>query len=546
MALLSGILLILAFPPVPLAFLSYIGFIPILYLIENRKRIFGYVYLAFFVWNVGTCYWLEFTAFGVSEDELVGSLLSGFLANVLNPLLMYLPVLAYKTFRNRFWDKNIIPNSLIPFTFPLFWVTFEWLHLHWELSWSWITLGHCMSYFPLNIQYMEITGILGVSLQILLVNILIFKGIEEWKTLSGEFGDKFQVFRKSKYFILPIFLLILPFLSNIYFLSPTRAIFQPKGTLNVRIIQPNIDPFEEKFRGSAEAQIQKFTQMSKEKGIDTIDMILLPETAIPAYVYADKMREKNLISPLWRLVDTQKVAILSGIMELKNYPSTKQNIPVSATPCKSYSSICNEGYFDVFNASALMRPDMPVQTLQKAKLVPMVERVPFITALPFLSEMSVQLGGTSGGYGLPDSVYALKVKDNIRVSPMICYESEYGDYVRFMTQKGGNFMSIITNDGWWLKSSGHIQHAYFTTLRAIENRREIVRSANTGISLFSDSRGNLRKLTEYGVQARIDDKVKLYDGLTFYVKYGDYIGWICGCISLILLIMSIFYKYKRY
>ena len=89
MALLSGVLLILAFPPVPLAFLSYIGFIPILYLIENRKRIFGYVYLAFFVWNVGTCYWLELTALGVSEDELVGSLLSGFLANVLNPLLMY-------------------------------------------------------------------------------------------------------------------------------------------------------------------------------------------------------------------------------------------------------------------------------------------------------------------------------------------------------------------------------------------------------------------------------------------------------------------------
>ncbi|MFN0203563.1 MAG: apolipoprotein N-acyltransferase [Bacteroidia bacterium] len=520
---LSAFLLIGAFPPSPLAFLSYIGFIPLFYLMEYRNKIFGYCYFLLLFWNIGVGYWLGMTALGVDPDERFGAALSGILANTLNPLLMYLPIWAYNAGRKRLIAKGLYEKFqfLYPFSFVCFWITFEWLHLNWDLSWSWLTLGHCMTFYPKAIQYLEITGIFGVSAYILILNVAFF--------LLLKFRNLYPEKIKMGIAAVGVFL-ILPYLSNLYLLNPNRAVFQVNGTLNVRLIQPNIDPFG-KLSGSKREQIANFSDLIDDPGIDTIDMALLPETAIPTYVFPETMRENEWVKPLWALVDSHpRLSIVTGIFEIKNYPPASQNVPPSASKCRE--GFCM-GHYDVFNAAAVMRKNKPVQTVEKGKLVPMVERMPFLQYLaPILGDFVVAVGGTMGGYGLPTEIHPLNVNDKAKLGSMICYESEYGDYVRELTQKGANFMSIITNDGWWQKSSGHIQHAYFTTLRAIENRREVVRSANTGISLFSDNQGNLHQLTEYWTRCKIDRKVKLYEAQTFYVTYGDYLAWICAILAL--------------
>lgn len=510
-AILSGIMLILSFPPFPFPFFAYFAFVPLLMLIEQRKRVFPYIYLAFFIWNWGCGYWLGLTMFGVEKGEKFMAFMTGFLANSLNPLLMYLPIWAYKSIRLR-WSS---PWNLSAFV--AFWILFEFLHLRWDLSWSWHTLGHALSYVPIYIQYLEVTGVLGASLHILLANVCIYLALKQW--------DASQWSEAKKALSVWVGWMILPLLLSVYFLNPNRSMYQPSGTLNVRIIQPNIDPFYKFGVISPNEQLRLFADLINQKGVDTIQMALLPETAIPQYVWRHKLKEDALIQPLWQIVESKKLNIVSGIIEARHFDATYTPLPASA---RKYQ----DGFYEMYNATAVLSPDSVTETFQKGKMVPFVERTPFMELLPFMKSMGIEIGGGYGGYGLPEDFRPLHLKDKTAFAPMVCYESEYGDYVRKFTKLGAQFMIITTNDGWWLKSSGHIQHAQFATLRAIENRRDIARSANTGISLFADSKGYLHQKTAFWEKAYIDRKMNLYKGITFYVRFGDWMGYLALLISL--------------
>jgi apolipoprotein N-acyltransferase len=102
------------------------------------------------------------------------------------------------------------------------------------------------------------------------------------------------------------------------------------------------------------------------------------------------------------------------------------------------------------------------------------------------------------------------------------------NYIR----NGADFITIITNDGWWGNTPGHRQHLAMASLRAVETRRAIARSANTGISAFINQRGDVLQATRYWEQAALRGELRLNRELTFYVRYGDYIGWAAVWLSL--------------
>jgi apolipoprotein N-acyltransferase len=177
----------------------------------------------------------------------------------------------------------------------------------------------------------------------------------------------------------------------------------------------------------------------------------------------------------------------------------------------------------------------------KSKLVPGVELVPFSAYLPFLSALAIENGGTSGTLGIEKQPKILSV-DQVKLAPIICYESIYGDFVRQQVQKGAQLLCIITNDGWWGNTPGYQQHFSFARLRAIETRRWVLRSANTGTSGSIDPRGKIIKKTAYWTKASFAQTVTLRSDQTFYTKYGD---WPAGLsLSWILLAFSIFFMSK--
>lgn len=132
--------------------------------------------------------------------------------------------------------------------------------------------------------------------------------------------------------------------------------------------------------------------------------------------------------------------------------------------------------------------------------------------------------------------------DSVKFTDVICYESIFGDYVAWGVRKGAELLFVSTNDGWWKNSPGHRQHAAYARLRAIENRRDIARSANTGISCFIDQKGRVFQATAYGEPDCIRQTLLANSRLTFYSKYGDLLGRSALPFSGLLLLLCLTYR----
>ncbi len=177
--------------------------------------------------------------------------------------------------------------------------------------------------------------------------------------------------------------------------------------------------------------------------------------------------------------------------------------------------------------------------MSPARSVVPVEKMPFPRLLNPLSEIAFDLGGTVGGLG-KDEIRKTFVRcgDSLKVAPLICYESIYGEFCTGFVQNGAELIIIITNDGWWGETPGYRQHLSFASLRAIELRKSIARSANTGVSCFVNQRGDIQQATKYGVPAVIKQDINANSELTFYAIYGDYIGRLSMFVAALLLLVS--------
>ena len=561
--LTSALLLAAAYPPMPFPFLIWIAWVPLLLLldtlpdtgpddpiwlrirrpfilvarilsfaflrhkdswttIENHevsrtRKGFRYYFVTFLIWNLLTCYWLMLTALKVPTDEAFTSFLAGFVASVLNPLFMSAPLLVWLKFHKR------LPAFLSAILFIALWLSFEYLHLHWDLSWGWLSLGNSMSAAPQFIQFAEFTGSAGISLWILSINVLIWgaiksKGMMRWA--------------------LPVLALgigIMPLGLNHWILNPDRDVFQAESYVNVRIVQPNIDPYVKFDSDDLDRQLNTFYRLAGAPGADSIQLVVFPETAIPEAVWTHEMSYNESMKGFWTLAaQYPQMSILTGFTELRYFEQPPY--PVTARPT-------NGGWYDYCN-SAVMLGSTRMRTYQKSLLVPMVERVPFLDYLSGLQDYNIDIGGGFGSYGVPDSVFNLYTRQDLPVGVMICYESAFPDHARTYTRKGARLLAVITNDGWWGQSSGYVQHAGLSVIRAIENRRAVVRSANTGISVFIDEKGNRSQDTPWWQETFIDAKVPVFNARTFYVQHGEYLSKAMLWLSLILCVSALFYTPK--
>jgi apolipoprotein N-acyltransferase len=155
-----------------------------------------------------------------------------------------------------------------------------------------------------------------------------------------------------------------------------------------------------------------------------------------------------------------------------------------------------------------------------------------------ISKMLPDLGGTSWGYGIQKERTCLRHPSaGYMIAPVICYESIFGSYVTGYIKNGAEALFIITNDGWWKNTNGYKQHLYYASLRAIETRRPVIRSANTGVSCIIDIRGKRKTETTWWTRQLIRDTFNPENRITVYVKYGDYLMRIASVISAVIIIL---------
>lgn len=464
---------------------------------------FSAVYLAFLLWNTGTCYWLCYA-----------SVAGGLGAILVNPLLQTLPVWL---FLYMYPKTNALKAFLILISA---WLTFEFLHFRWDLSWSWITLGHALSTFTFGMQFYELTGVLGGSLWIWIVQLIFLQELlTQKKTLR-------------KYLSIAIALpLLIDFI--LWFNVP-----KSKENVTVAVIQPNIDPYHKFEKNTTANQLNTFKELIRQAQQHNPEWIILPETAIPYSIWEEQLYQDTFIKGLQEELKNEKQAILLGITSIRKY-ANGQGKSVSAAKLEG-----TQDWYDMYNAATIITKNENMQFHRKSKLVPMVERMPFLSVLGFLEKYSmIDLGGHSNSLGIVDKVQVL-THNHTNVAPVICYESIYGDYVKEFSVQKADLIAIITNDGWWRNTSGYIQHAYYAKMRAIENRRYIARCANTGRSLFIDPKGNTQQATKWWHEAIIVQSLGKMNYTTVYARTGDILGWI-SLIALSINLGSVYFYRKN-
>ncbi|OYT16447.1 MAG: hypothetical protein B7C24_07775 [Bacteroidetes bacterium 4572_77] len=377
-SLVSGLLLGLTWPEITnFPALIFVAFVPVFFLAKNHKNspwqaLFLWTFLSFFIWHLIAVYWMVYSSY-----------LAAITAWIINSFLMAM------VFTSAFYSHKLLKR--IPFILFLiaYWLGFEIFHLFWDLKWPWMTLGHVFANKTHWIQWYEYTGVYGGSIWVLLINYLIFKSLNKQE----------KPFYRILIFSFTAILLLLPIWWAHNLLNKTSV---GSKSLNISVLQPNIDTYTEKFNGLSDLQQSEKIIQLLENTPSNSDLILLPETVINTN-------------------------------------------------------------FDFG------------------------EKLPFSYILQFFENYIQQNGGAD----------------------------------------------------WWKDTPGYRQHFAYARVRAIENRRPIARSANTGISGFIDAYGNILEQSQYKTETLLTTTICYGYPLTFFSKKEPIIRYLLASMAILLGLMSI-------
>ncbi|WP_321996699.1 apolipoprotein N-acyltransferase [Draconibacterium orientale] len=488
---------------VPLLFLEHFfykfkeGFPPV--------SLWGHVFLAALIWNILASWWMAKVSLAG-----VGS------AMVFNAFLLSLV----------WWGAHSIHRKLSSplgyISLVVFWISLEYLQFKWDIEWPCLQLGSVLATDVKIIQWYEYTGTFGGSLWILLVNLFLFQLIRNIQLKS----PLKKTVTSSTAMLL---LLIVPLIISFRMYASYRETENP---INIAIVQPNVDPYNERFDMEAETQkLDDFLRLAAEVTNDSTDFIVGPETLFEHQTLWNEATfdSNTFLNRLHNFLQHYKqVELVFGVSSFELYDN-EEDI--------TYTAQQNNGVtYDRYNTAMLFTKAGEIQIYHKSKLVAGVEKVPFQKYFSFLKNNYIDLGGASGSLGSQNEVSNMAAARAV-IAPVICFESVFGDYVTGYIKKGAEVIFVITNDGWWKNSRGYKQHLLFSQLRAVETRRSIARSANTGTSCFINQRGDVLQATNWWQQATIAGTINKNQALTFYVEHGDFIARTSVFISVLMVLL---------
>jgi len=524
LAVLTGLLLWLGWPTYGVPLLLFGAFVPLL-IVEKQLRttaikhkgwkVLGLAYLSFVIWNFATTGWLYYsTAFGM------------FFAVLVNSLLMALVFYSYHRFARRV-------SQGAAFTFLVcLWISFEYLHLHWDFSWPWLNLGNGFSEYTGWIQWYEYTGTFGGTLWIWLLNIVLFYAVSRLRE------NGFTIKKALKKAVVPVVLILVPIGISQIILFQYFELNKYKGGTEVVIVQPNIDPYNEKYTTATnEKVVQLLTDLALPEVKEHTDFIITPETVIADNIRLNQVTYHPALQLLrGNFTDYPDLSYLGGISLLDVFTN-----PDKAT---AQSNLASDGftYYNDYNSAMFFNNSGSIELYHKSKLVVGVENFPYKGILqPILGDAMIDLGGTQATKTTQEQRSVFKSNDGTKIAPVICYESVYGEYVTDYVNNGAHFLAIITNDAWWGNTQGHQQHLSLARLRAIETRRWIARSANTGISAIINHKGAIIQSLGYEKQGVVKGMLKKRSDTTFYVQHGDYIAR----VAMFMGVFTLLFGYAR-
>ena len=522
LAILSGILLAPAYYQWGTGFFMFIALIPLLlvedaiYLQRKKVRfpkIILYPVITFMLFTLLTVWWVK-NSVGIA---LIAAL-------IVNTSFMALPFILFHYIKRQ-TGPRLGYISLI-----VLWITFEFIFLNVQVNFPWTIFGNAFAKDILFIQWYEITGTLGGSLWILVMNILLFrlyKGLRERFSFNA---NRSRISWALGFLLVPIIASVIRYSTYEEEVNPYECV----------VLQPNIDPWGKFEQIPQDQQTAYLLEEARKVVSSQTDYIIGPETFINNSVWHQSMDFHPEIQKLYAFIDEfQQAKFIIGAMTWKRYELGDS----LSTTAKLAGS--GKFYYDSYNTALQLDYTRKIQMYHKSLLVTGAEWMPSFNKSELMRKLAIDLGGITRSHGTQeDRATFTSPQDGLRVAPVICWESIFGEYVtKYIKDNGAQLIFIITNDGWWGDTPGHKQHNDFARLRAIETRRSIARSANTGISSLINQRGEETASIGWWKRSSLKGNLNANDQLTFYVKHGDYIARISAFLSVLLLLYAFVRKY---
>lgn len=531
-ASLTGILLALAWPTFGFAPILFIALVPILWvenhIADNKEKfskfaVFNYSFFAFLIFNLLTSYWIVYATF------------FGLFAPFLNAFLGGLVFQIYHNIK-----KILFNNSKGFFVLPILWISIEFLHHHWELTWPWMTFGNGFSTMPIMIQWYEYTGAFGGSLWVWITNYFAYQTIKQIG-INDKVGKLKLISKKLFTTNLLKFALIIIIPISLSLIIWTSFEEEKNAPVDVVVLQPNLEPYDETKMLSNNQIVNLLISLSEQKADQNTSFILAPEGCLEERIWEDQIQDNYNLSKLSNFISKYpKSQLIVGSFTRRLQTEEER------TEASRKIEFAPLPYYSVYNSAIQIKQDNNFNLYHKSKLVPGVERLPFKKYIGKILDFAIKLGNLPVGTLAVDDNHNLFESESskVKITTPICYESIYGEFVAKRVREGAGIIFIITNDSWWRDTQGYKQHASYASLRAIETRRPIARSANTGTSCFISPKGEVSQKTKFWEQDVIKASLVPQTKLTFYVKYGDYIARICLFSSILIILIGIVYKVK--
>ena len=499
LAICSGFLLTASFPKLGHGIFAWIALVPLMISLSNLSLFNGFRigFLAGLVHYVTLLYWFvpflkTYGPFSIYLSIAILLILCAYIALYLaffSTIFIWLSTSAISCF----------------FLSSVIWVSLEYIRSFLFTGFPWELLGYSQFSALHIIQISDILGVFGVSFIIVIFNTTLFL----WFLFFSK--RRWQGQNISRHHIQLISAAFFIILAMVWGYG-TRQIHSMEKAIagstekRIAVVQGNIDQTLKWDSTHQRSTVTKYLDLSLTQRTEFPDLIVWPETAMPFYLFHHV--------PLTGLVTR-------GIQDA-------ETDFIVSSPFFTQ----RENRVRYFNRAFLILSDGTVSdTYDKAHLVPFGEYVPLKKWLPFLGKMVEQIGDFSSG----------KVGDTLewqehRIGMLICYELIFPYLSRAAVQNGAKILINITNDAWYGYSSAPYQHFSMAVFRAIENRRSLVRSANTGISGFIDPIGRILAETPIFKETSLTAGVPLLSVSTLYTRWGDFFAR--GCLVMLVIVIA--------
>ncbi|MDD3064767.1 MAG: apolipoprotein N-acyltransferase [Endomicrobiaceae bacterium] len=483
LSILTGFLVALSFPKLNAFYLTWIAFVPLIYsaLRNCVKNSLIYGFLAGFVCNAAALYWIFpfmlYNTDSISQSIIVSVLLWSYLALYFSLWSGFLS----------FTRRHLYPFLSIIFA-ACSWIALEFLRTYFLTGFPWNLLGYTQSPFLQIIQIADVLGSYGISFAIICVNMLLYYWL-------------YSKANRRRYLLISALIITVLIGYGLIRMSRFNSSYGEK--LNAGIVQPNIDQYK-KWNNDYKIEIIKTLEESAKFFEDKErDIIVYPETALPGFLQNND--ETDIQNMIKNISNSQNISLIGA-------PSLTKN--------KIYNSVFAVSSKEVINIH------------DKNHLVVFGEYIPFKKLLSKFFGVLNSLGDFSKG-----SVMQVYSCGKIVVGPTICSENFFPSLSRNLVLNGAKILTNHTNDAWFFDTFAPYQHFVMNIFRAVENRKNIIISANSGLSGIIDSSGNTVLKTQINQSINVSGSVYQNDYITIYTKFGDFFAVMCISVTLFILVI---------